>query len=280
VRDSLREFLKLAEKKFKGQIFSVKRRGRKGVSVGRLCNSRKFATLHFGDIEDIALFELENTYFRVGSSYMLKQDIGLSMGGFQSPPLAMIVASMAEYRWLNSLGADAKFICGARYMDDGILFFEQNSLGKHFWNIYISLMKSCYPEGLELEITGFGSYSQILESEIIIHNGVKMLHYNKNSDSVRMLKKQKFKKFIPWASNHDRSTLRNGVLGLCHRMHMNTLDSCIIDLLPVLKAYDDEFRLLHYPSNILKKSLFIFLKSKNQISTAWYDLVRLAYGSK
>jgi hypothetical protein len=71
-----------------------------------------------------AKFELDNTYFRVGTSVIMRQIIGIAMGGYQSPPFAMIVAIGAEYKWLTSLGADAKFIRGTRYIDDGLVLIN------------------------------------------------------------------------------------------------------------------------------------------------------------
>jgi hypothetical protein len=37
--------------------------------------------------------------------------------------MAMIEAAAAEYKWLVSLVVDSKFIKGARYVDDGVVFF-------------------------------------------------------------------------------------------------------------------------------------------------------------
>jgi hypothetical protein len=35
----------------------------------------------------------------------------------------MIEAAAAEYKWLVSLVVDSTFIKGARYVDDGVVFF-------------------------------------------------------------------------------------------------------------------------------------------------------------
>jgi hypothetical protein len=56
---------------------------------------------------------------------------------------------------------------------------------------------------------------------------------------------------IPFSSAHARrnSVMRTTVLGLLHRMHMNTLDQDVPMLLPVLLSSSAEFERAGYPRN-------------------------------
>jgi hypothetical protein len=67
-----------------------------------------------------AKYELEHTVIKVGNIFMLQQ-IGLAMGGFNIPPLAVITCAVAEHNWLSSVSADACLVSGMRYVDDSTL---------------------------------------------------------------------------------------------------------------------------------------------------------------
>jgi hypothetical protein len=174
--------------------------------------------------------------------------------------MAMIVAAAAEYKWLVSLGIDSKFIKGARYVDDGVVFFDALNLSKPIAYYRDLLITGAYPPSLELEITNEGNVSQILETEISINAAtVSIRHFNKNAAFVLLGKQQKIRKFLPWSSAHPSTIYKNVILGLLHRMCFNTSSSSICELITPWKSYLIEMRDLGYPSRIIMAAVNIFL---------------------
>lgn len=86
--------------------------------------------------------------------------------------------------------------------------------------------------------------------------------------------------FLPYASAHARrsTVLRNSLIGLLHRMHMDTQPKDVPLLLPVLLAYYVELHTLQYPSHSLLNAFEKFLHhtkvSQGTNSHLWYDLYR------
>jgi hypothetical protein len=260
ILSSLQWMINLARVQLKSTTFSIFKSGTKEVFMGNSASKRQLAVFRLKDILQFAKFELENTFFRVGTAHILKQKKGISMGGYQSPPMAMIVAAAAEHKWMNSLGIDQKFIRGARYVDDGVVFFDKNRL-KHPLDVYIeSLTNSVYPPSLELEITGQGLDTQILEAEIFVKPScVTLRHFNKNATSVLLGEGQKIRKFIPWSSAHSKSLFRNVILGLLHRMSFNTTLESISNLVLPWTSYVLEMKTLYYPRRIIEEAIAKFL---------------------
>jgi hypothetical protein len=274
VFDSLAWFLEKAKEQLSSTTLNVLRRGRGGVAIGNSKNKKLACDFNLKDLMAFAQFELNNTFFRVGLSIIMQQQIGIAMGGYQSPPFAMIVAICAEYKWLSSLGADAKYIRGTRYIDDGLVLM--NAKGVNISNIVNQLLH-CYPKGLELEITSIGYSTKILECDFQIQNCLAgcLIHYNKNADSITDSGAQKFKKFIPWASAHSRQQLQNVVLGLMHRMFYNTSTNCVANLHGAFQIYKKELMLLGYPKSLLRKCFRIFMMNEKSRNNADDWLINL-----
>jgi hypothetical protein len=238
---------------------TVSKLGDKKAWFGRSPNRQSCTTFSFKTLMQLARFELENTYFKVGTSVILKQNVGLSMGGYLSPPLAMIMAMVAEYKWLCTLGADEKFISGVRYVDDGLVVINSNDV--HIvLNIIGSLLTRCYPEGLELEVTDLGFSCQMLECKINSKNRrLHIWHHNKNAVSILSGHEQVIKKFIPWTSGYPHKLLFNVIIGLFHRMFENTGAHDVRHLLTALVSYKLELRHLGYPENLIFKAFQNFM---------------------
>jgi hypothetical protein len=67
--------------------------------------------------------------------------------------------------------------------------------------------------------------------------------------------------------------MRTTVLGLLHRMHMNTLAQDVPMLLPVLLSYSADFERAGYPRNFLLRCLPAFLRHiKIQSNVKWHVL--------
>ena len=106
------------------------------------------------------------------------------------------------------------------------------------------------------------------------------VHRSKNSKYLSQGLPPRFACFLPYATAHARSRtiLRNGLIGLFHRLHMDTQPKDVPLLLPVLLAYDAELRTLQYPSNSLLNAFESFRRhakvSEGTNSQLWYNLYR------
>ncbi len=122
------------------------------------------------------------------------------------------------------------------------------------------MTNSVYPPSLELEITGQGLDTQILEAEIFVKPScVTLRHFNKNATSVLLEEGQKIRKFIPWSSAHSKSLFRNVILGLLHRMSFNTTLESITNLVLPWTSYVLEMKALYYPRIIIEEAIAKFL---------------------
>jgi hypothetical protein len=242
--------LQESRKQFKYQSVIVQKKGRQGVCFGKNSDTSVFVTVKIKKLFNLAKFELENMFFKVGCDVIMKQTVGLAMGGFQSPSLAMILAAVSEHRWLTSLGSDSHFIRGARYIDDALVVFKN---GTHFCHLE-SLLSQCYPKGLDLECTGYGTRFQILEATVCLNPEIGCYHFNKNTEGILITGTQNYRRFIPWSSQHPRRILFNVVLGLLHRVWMNTSYPNIRELFIQLLSYRLELQGLGYPARIFKNA--------------------------
>jgi hypothetical protein len=106
------------------------------------------------------------------------------------------------------------------------------------------------------------------------------VHKSKNGKYLQQGQPPRFACFLPYATAHaKRSTvLRTGLLGLMHRIHMDTLAKDVPALLPVLLSYDAELQTLGYPSTSLLHVFERFLRhpkvSNGTNSQSWYSLYR------
>ena len=226
VVDAVRWLIDRARTQSSVHVLSVRRRGRRGVAWGRKVDRSKYTAITLDQVLDVAMYELEHTFLKVGCIF-LWQLIGLAMGGFLSPALAQGTSAVAEYYWLRSLGADRTLVAGMRYMDDSTLVLGCDPVTAN--RIIESYRSECYPEGLVLECTGDASQGplEILECIVTVRSGLlHMQHRNRNAGALATLHKTKgalpFKKVIPYDSAVPLRTLSNSVVGLLHRLEINT----------------------------------------------------------
>lgn len=75
---------------------SVTRNSERQCTFERRKNKRLATCFEFADIIALITFELSLSYFKVGKDCIMKQKVGVFMGGHLSPVLAMLVACTAE----------------------------------------------------------------------------------------------------------------------------------------------------------------------------------------
>ena len=90
-----------------------------------------FYTVTLHQIKEILKFEMENAWFCLGELLIGKQKEGLSIGGFLSSMLAIMLANYAEHMAIMSMATinthkffsdNTQIIDGVRATDDGLNF--------------------------------------------------------------------------------------------------------------------------------------------------------------
>jgi hypothetical protein len=206
--------------------------------------------MSFEVLHKVVMWELAHTYFWAGDT-LLRQLIGLSMGGCCSPVVAQILCIWGEYKWLSSLGADCRYISGVRFMDDVSLAIAQGKL-----HLVISFLRECYPNTCVLEGDLFPAASiRMLESEIYLTNdgSVVCKHLNKNTASMRLKFAQDIIRYTPYASASSRKVQLAAIKGVIHRMVANTSVGEYSQLWTPMWIFVMELRMLGYPMNFLQE---------------------------
>jgi hypothetical protein len=267
----------------KPSVLNITKRGRKGVAPGYTCDRRTAASMRVDTIVEIVLYELQHAYFHVGCRHIMQQVIGVSMGSKGGPVLAWCVCMMNEHRFHSTLGVDARYLRVFRYFDDvwQLLMVPATELWDEQWveSKVAALQQSCYPASLRLIQNSLGPeadmlscYTRVVDGELIC------VHKSKNGKLMQQGVPPRFACFLPFASAHARrrTVMSNSLVGLMHRLHMDTQPKDVHLLLPVLLGYDAELSTLQYPSHYLLSAFRKFLLhtkvSRGTNSQQWRDL--------
>lgn len=220
VDNALYQFLHLVRSRLRALRFHLhKRRKRPNACVGASPGSRLFYSLPFHVLHKFVLWELDNNVFWAGN-VLLKQRVGISMGGSCSPVLAQILCTWCEYTWLSSLGADARFVRGVRFMDDSTLFVAEGHS-----HLVAGYQHGCFPPGCVLECDGAGvSCVHMLESVVFVHNGNRLgcVHRNKNQTSILTLHTQHILRYVHARAPTMSATKFHTACAVLTRMFYNT----------------------------------------------------------
>ena len=111
-----------------GHIWMHKRNF-KLVFIAKPLLENSFYKLDIQQIIDLISYDMNNAWFKLGNSLIGKQKEGLSIGGFLSSMLAIMLANYAEHSTITSSLYGSKFfhknsqiLDGLRATDDGLIF--------------------------------------------------------------------------------------------------------------------------------------------------------------
>jgi len=264
-------------------VLGITKAGRKGVTPGYTSDRRRCASMRVETIVEIVLYELRHAFFHVGSEHIMQQIIGVSMGSKGGPVLAWCVCMLNEHRFHSGLGADARYLRVYRYFDDvwQLLLVPEAERDSEQWvqHHVEALEHNCYPASLRLIRNSLGPEADMLAcSTSVVGAELQCVHKSKNWKYLQQGLPPRFACFLPFASAHARRQVvtRNSILGLFHRMLMDTQPKDVHLLLPLLLSYDAELRFLQYPSHYLLSVFGKFLKhtkvSQSPYSQKWFDL--------
>jgi hypothetical protein len=149
------------------KVLVVKRNGRRGVRFGLKAGDGE-VIVKVQDLIQFAKFELEHAYFTVGTAHVLRQTLGIIMGGMMSPIMAMYVAAGFEHVYHSQLGADEKYFVASRYMDDVFRVIFAGSGSQKQRQATKSFLHDCFKPPLKLELTGVGKCVDMLAAQVYV----------------------------------------------------------------------------------------------------------------
>ena len=180
VVDALSKFVSFFVLNF-GTFISVSRRRdqRATDAVGKRSLSTHFV-LTANDVRSYCLFEMRNTVFRVGCSFV-QQLHGLGMGGFVSANLAVIWAMAREHDARSTWNPYKAACIGIRFRDDIELILRHSTNTTDIENMRRQL-EEAYGGGIELELEEVShDRSTFLDMIISAHDGgLQVGHLNRN----------------------------------------------------------------------------------------------------
>lgn len=143
-------------------------------------------------IINIVKFDVDNAYSTLGGRIVLKQEVGIPIGGVMSASLARLVVSTMEHKILQAQPILQLLIKGGRYTDDSRIYAA--SYSKKGGEILIEdFMKATYTGGLTVE-------EDIQPEDYFVWVGIRgnesgYRPNNKNHNQVLLAEEQKFKRF-------------------------------------------------------------------------------------
>ena len=264
-------------------VLTVAKSGRQGVSPGYTKNPRSAASMPVLAAIQILLYELKHTYFHVGCSHIMQQIIGVSMGSKGGPALAWCVCMVNEIRFHESLGVDNRYIRVCRYFDDVLQLLlvpsQYSSAAEWVSNAVAKLQSCCYPPSLRLLRNSLGQEADMLSCRVFYNGTLHCMHKCKNAKYVMAGQQPRFAIFVPYASAHAcrKKVMRTNLLGLLHRLLMDTLPSDVPGLLPVLQCYTVEMRAAGYPVFSLLSAYTLFLKHPKVVQSQQWRKLYMQY---
>jgi hypothetical protein len=155
----------------------------KDVVLGHI-KQHGWMTFSFMDLLQLITYETTLNIFGVGADYVCLQKIGIAMGAFLSPGIAVAFVGMYEAKALSSLKRSMWFDA-IRFMDDILSIMHYPDY--HTTSSYLT--NNTYPPTLTLKAVDLGHSAQFLETECFLfydnglyHVGSRWL--NKNRDSL------------------------------------------------------------------------------------------------
>ena len=240
-------------------------------------------------IIEIIKFDMENAWFCLGESLIGKQKEGLSIGGFLSSMLAIMLANYAEHMAIMSsinrhkfFSNDTQIIDGVRATDDGLIFIVLDMRQTDIFPKALNILKVFKREFVKymggkiiLEFDPVNNKYSYLENIVInTYNSILIMFFNKNYDQ---LFKEGTQAIIKGADMNSMTAEHIKVNSLTQAF-MRIREGCSFDTFANICVFKFIYEVLKgykWPRKWLKKSLFIVSNHISQSAEFWYALVRI-----
>ena len=189
-----------------GGIIWVHKRNKKIIFFQQPKLARLFYEIKTEVIVEIIKFDMNNAWFLLGDGLIGKQKEGLSIGGFLSSMLAIMLANYAEHTTVtNSLYSmlfmsnQTQILDGVRATDDGLIFVALDRSKKETFKSALEVLKKFKKEFVKnmggktvLEFDKVSVYYTYLENTIYnVYSDIFISFCTKNYESLVKTGKQK-----------------------------------------------------------------------------------------
>ena len=204
---------------------------------------------------DVIQCDLNSCYLTVYQSIIMKQEVGIPMGSYLAPCMAIMTCNYYEHVFAHHNHPSFTFR-GIRYIDDLLcIMIHKPHQHNEVLDFIENLKHNCYDRNLVLEQQPHNDGIEYLESKIQIDNhNIHIEPLRKNWQSVIEHGRQTHYSMQHWSSYSSRSTKIGVVIGTLVRME--TYSNSIATLFLAILKLHTELQLLKYPPNIIRSSLY------------------------
>ena len=203
----------------------------------------RYVNMPFAVLLDIMEFALDNAIIKMPNGTLLRQIHGIPMGDPISPGMTIGTLAWMEKEWMKQLHpTDKHFFKGARYMDDVLVIYADNSKwdSERFCNDFAQ--STCYHPPLKLVE---GTDNTFLETRFKIENN-KIKHWlkNENEQYTKVWRYQHFHSHGPYLQ-------KRALLTTClKKVHKMASEPELLEFSGLAKV--KEFLKLKYPRYVVK----------------------------
>jgi len=230
--------------------------GRDGVYVPKFSNtvpcswkqSRvKAQKIPFQVMLDVMEFSLDNTFVKMPTGRLYKQEAGIPMGEPQSPGMTIGACAWMESEWLQTIAAqDRKYFRMKQFMDDILMVYAKTSAWDAERFVSDFAKSQCYQEPLRLEAGKDGTF---LETTYHVEEGRRIRHKLKNENEGGKVVRWRYSHFY---ANAPFLQKRATLTACLRKVHEQASDPEMLRIGALDKMA--EFRKLRYPESVLFKA--------------------------
>jgi hypothetical protein len=188
------------------------------VVMGHI-RQKGWMSFSFMDLLHLITYETTLNIFGVGADFVCLQKIGIAMGAFLSPGIAVTFVGMYEARALSTL-KQSMWFDAIRFMDDilGIMHYPQHH------TTCTHLTSHTYPTALTLKLVHQGNTADFLETECFLFYHEGLYHIasrwlNKNRESLLTNSPLKILRYYPSTFPHvDAPYLKAMLTSICMKI--------------------------------------------------------------
>ena len=210
--------------------------------------------MSFSDMLSITEWYMGAGLFRVGTM-VVKQVLGVPMGGRLSKALSSVTLCGMEFRWHqgrperqeHNLACWPKVVKGCRFVDDGL--WHAHSL----CTAHVHAGLAMYEHPLRAEMEDAGSKVKWLDMDVKTANGqISAAMHGKNSEFIKKQVPAPVHHPVPWWHDRDRTLVNRIFWFLASRAHrLNSIHVCWREAMKQMMDVAEEARMFGAPPRII-----------------------------
>ena len=267
--------------------FWVHKKNMKKVFTVKPHLQENFFFLSKHQLFQLVLFEMKNCFFKIGKHMVMKQLKGLSIGGFLSSALAIMLANYAEHLALSEVNSvfyapsGMRVIDGLRMTDDGLIIIVINrklhlqNHATYVLNTFVSKFEDNTGNSLNIIFSEPSTLYHIFENSVVnTRRNIIVGFHVKNFESLKNSGTQKIIKGIHPESAVSVMIKINTIMNTLMRIRQGST----FDLLCILASLQYLFEVLHgykWKKEWVLKGLYTIRNHHSQNEDLWTLLINI-----